>query len=60
MKRCSDPKYELVFLQVAHVLRKLLEKRVVNDTFVDSSELKTASNNSSLLSDFCYRQDLKG
>ena len=48
MKRCSDPKCELVFPQLVRGLRKLLEKCFIGDmkdTFLHSIELKTVSNN---------------
>ena len=52
MKRCSYPKCELVFLQVARVLRKFLRncfRSEMKDAFVYPKELKTDSNNTSLL-----------
>ena len=48
MKRCTDPKYELVFPQFLRGLRNLLEKCFrgdVKDTFLHSSELETDLNN---------------
>ena len=61
MKRCSDPKCELVFLQLAGLLRKLLKIMCfggeVKDYFVNPGKLKNASNNASLLSN-SYRHDL--
>ena len=60
--RCSGPKFELVFVQLVRVPRKLLEacfSGEVKDTFTYPGELKTGSNNSSFFSG-CYRKDLKG
>ena len=48
--RCSDPKFELVFVQLVRVLRKLLEacfSDEVKDAFAYPGELKTGANNSS-------------
>ena len=49
MKRCFDPKCDLVFLQFARAFRKLFEKCFggeVKGTFVFRGELTTNSNNS--------------
>ena len=65
MKRYSDPTYEIVFPKLVRVLRKLLEKCFRGEnkyTFAYPGQLKTDSNNASLLSGCCYRarHDLKG
>ena len=62
MKRCSDPKCELVFPQSVQGLGKLLEMCFRGDvkyTFLHSGEMKTDSN-SGLLFYSCYRHHLKG
>ena len=62
MKRCSDPKCELIFPQLVRGLRKFLEKCFkgdVKDTFLHSSKLKIDLNNGLALSG-CYGHHLKG
>ena len=61
MKCCSNPNCELVFLLLARVMRKLIEKRFegkVKYTLVYSGKTKTDASSDSLLSGCCYRQRL--